>query len=347
MTDMDTKIYPFINDLVFKAIFGQQKNAKLLICLLNAILHRKGAEKIEAVEILNPFNLQEFETDKLTIVDLRAKTRHGEWFTIEVQVESEKSYVARSVYYLSKLYSSQLLEGDDFTKLARATGISITNFRLFPRTLQIQSVFRLKNVESGAELFDAFDLHYIELPKVAENVNVVPKTAFERWIHILKFSAHYCGSASLPEWAKQEEGIPMAVHELERVNADKLYRQLLETREKSDLVWRTRLAEARQDGAQEGIQKGIQVGRQEGIQEGTQKGIQVGRQEGRQEGVGELIRKMLGKGKTPEEVSELTEVSLQEVMRIAGEKQTKSHSKKVSEAPASFGGSKPRRTRKS
>ena len=236
---METKIYPFINDLVFKATFGQQKNAKLLMCLLNAILHRKGLEKIEAVEILNPFNIQEFEADKLTIVDLKAKTRKGNWFSIEVQVEPQKSYIARSVYYLSKLYSNQLIEGDDFTKLTRATGISILNFRLFPETLQIQNVFRLKNVESGTELFDAFELHYIELPKVAENVNAIPQTAFERWVHILKFSAHYCGSKSLPEWAKHEEGIPMAMHELERINADKQYRQILETREKSDLIIRT------------------------------------------------------------------------------------------------------------
>ena len=317
---METKIYPFINDLVFKCAFGQQKNAKLLICLLNAILHRKGRKKIETVEILNPFNIQEFETDKLTIVDVKAKTKEEGWFSIEVQVAPPKSYVARSVYYLSKLYSNQLVEGDDFSKLARATGISILNFRLFPDIPKIQNVFRLKNVESGSELFDAFELHYIELPKVGDNLDVVPKTPFERWVHILKFSAHYCGSVNLPKWAEEEEGIAMAVHELERINADKQYRQLLEAREKSELVHRTLLTEARQEGHQEG--------RQEGRREGLRDGMQQGRKE--------LVQKMLAKGKTPKEISELTDIPLPEVLRFAEANEQKSSPNKVSEVSKPF-----------
>ena len=110
----------------------------------------------------------------------------------------------------------------------------------------------------------------------------------------------------------------MAMHELERINADKQYRQLLETREKSDLVHRTLLTEARQEG----------------------------REEGHLEGRQELIQKMLEKGKTPEEISELTDVSLRDVLRIAGENQKKSVSKKVAETPKPFAVSKPTRTRK-
>jgi hypothetical protein len=64
---------------------------------------------------------------------------------------------------------------------------------------------------------------------------------------VLKYSLHYCGAKQLPEWAKQEEGISMAIQELDRVNSDKTYRQLLETREKSELYVRPRIAESRQD----------------------------------------------------------------------------------------------------
>jgi predicted transposase YdaD len=113
----------------------------------------------------------------------------------------------------------------------------------------------------------------------------------------------------------------MAVQELERINADKQYRQLLETREKSELVFRTLLTEARQDGLEDGRREGIQKGHDE------------------------LIQKMLEKGKTPEEISELTEVSLQDVLRIADESQKKSASNRVAEDPAPFARTKPRRTR--
>ena len=106
----------------------------------------------------------------------------------------------------------------------------------------------------------------------------------------------------------------MAVQELERINADKKYRQLLETREKSELVHRTLLTEARQEGI-----------------------------DARNF---ELIQKMLAKGKTPEEISELTDISLQDVLLIAGKNPKKSPPNRVAETPKPFASSKPRRTRK-
>jgi len=53
-------------DYVFKRIFGDPRNADILIHLLNAIL--KLPEPIVAVEILNPFNDKDFAEDKLTVL---------------------------------------------------------------------------------------------------------------------------------------------------------------------------------------------------------------------------------------------------------------------------------------
>ncbi len=50
-------------DFAFKKIFGSQENVRTLIGLLNAIL--KLQSPITDVEILNPFNYQEFADDKL------------------------------------------------------------------------------------------------------------------------------------------------------------------------------------------------------------------------------------------------------------------------------------------
>jgi predicted transposase/invertase (TIGR01784 family) len=326
---MKSKIYPFINDLVFKCVFGQQKNVKLLICLLNAILHRKGGDTIVGAEILNPFSIQEFEADKLTIVDLKARSKRGEWFSVEVQMESQASYVARSVYYLSKLYSNQLVEGENFTSLARATGISILNFRLFPDNSAVQNVFRLKNTKTDEELFDAFELNFIELPKVLDDPERVPETPFERWIHILKYSTEYYGSPNLPLWAEKEEGIAMAMHQLEKVNADKQYRQLLETREKSELVYRTLLAEA----TQRGLEEGRQMGREEG------------REKGREARDAELVHKMLEKGKSPEEISEILDRSLSDVLRFADNFAKKPSPNRVCEPVPRFSAKIPKKKR--
>ena len=70
-------------DFVFKLLFDDPRNADLLVHLLNSVL--KPKHSIQAVEILNPFDGKEFEGDKLSIVDVKARDSTGAWYVIEVQ----------------------------------------------------------------------------------------------------------------------------------------------------------------------------------------------------------------------------------------------------------------------
>ncbi len=68
----------FINpaiDCVFKAILGSEENIHLLIQFLNGIL--APLCPITTVEILNPYNERDFTTDKLSIVDVKARDDEG------------------------------------------------------------------------------------------------------------------------------------------------------------------------------------------------------------------------------------------------------------------------------
>lgn len=88
-------------DFVFKALFGREDKTsrKLLINLLNDILSAKGEDTISSVTYLNPFNYKEYESDKLSILDIKAKTEKGEMVNIEVQVKQENDYRKRSLTY--------------------------------------------------------------------------------------------------------------------------------------------------------------------------------------------------------------------------------------------------------
>ncbi len=59
-----------INDFAFKKIFGTPENKLVLISLLNAILELPLS--IVDVTIVNPYNLQDFKDDKLSILDMKA-----------------------------------------------------------------------------------------------------------------------------------------------------------------------------------------------------------------------------------------------------------------------------------
>ena len=59
-----------IVDFAFKKIYGTPENRMALISLLNAILNLKLP--IVDVTLQNPYNLQDFKDDKLSILDIKA-----------------------------------------------------------------------------------------------------------------------------------------------------------------------------------------------------------------------------------------------------------------------------------
>ena len=69
-----------INDFAFKKTFGTAENRIALISLLNAILRPKSP--IVEVTLENPFNLQDFQDDKLSRFSIsRRSTARGRFTT--------------------------------------------------------------------------------------------------------------------------------------------------------------------------------------------------------------------------------------------------------------------------
>ena len=83
------KISPRI-DIAFKKIFGVEENKDLLISLINSIVGPD--DQVVDVTILNPYNLKTFITDKLSILDVKARGETGKLFNIEIQITDEADY---------------------------------------------------------------------------------------------------------------------------------------------------------------------------------------------------------------------------------------------------------------
>jgi predicted transposase/invertase (TIGR01784 family) len=86
-------------DFAFKKIFGSPQNSAALIGLLNAILDLK--EPIVGVEVLNPFNYQEFAESKLIVLDVRCQDAAGRMLNVEMQVSIIRGLLERMVFYAS------------------------------------------------------------------------------------------------------------------------------------------------------------------------------------------------------------------------------------------------------
>ncbi|BFD45959.1 MAG: Rpn family recombination-promoting nuclease/putative transposase [Rickettsia endosymbiont of Sergentomyia squamirostris] len=160
------KITPRV-DLAFKKIFGVEENKDLLISLINSIVGQE--DQVAEVTLLNPYNPKSFKSDKLSILDVKAKFVDGKRFNIEIQISDEADYDKRALYYWAKLYTEQLKVAQDYSTLSKAIGIHILNFTSIPNVTKYHNVFHIVEKDSGLLYFKDLELHTIELNKFTDN----------------------------------------------------------------------------------------------------------------------------------------------------------------------------------
>ena len=177
-------------DIAFKKIFGVEENKDLLISLINSVVGSEG--QVSDVTLLNPYNLKNFKTDKLSILDIKARGLDGKLFNIEIQISDAADYDKRALYYWAKIYTEQLKVGEDYSKLSKAIGIHILNFTSIPEAQRYHNIFHITEKESGLLYCKDLELHTIELTKFSNNydeelVDIVAKVnnALDMWIAFL------------------------------------------------------------------------------------------------------------------------------------------------------------------
>lgn len=171
-------------DFVFKRIFGNEKHPEILISFLNAVIKPKNL--IKSVEIRNTDIDKEYLSDKYSRLAIKALTDKGEYVNIEIQVKNEYNMIKRSLYYWSKMFESQIVEGDNYDKLERTICINILDFK-YLRNSNFHNTYRLKEINTNEELTDTMELHFIEIPKLKnyEDTDEVVDM-LEAWISFLK-----------------------------------------------------------------------------------------------------------------------------------------------------------------
>ncbi|MDS4068151.1 MAG: Rpn family recombination-promoting nuclease/putative transposase [Candidatus Competibacter sp.] len=187
-------------DCVFKALLGTEDNRRLLIHFLNAMLGGELAAPITEVEILNPYHERECLTDKLSIVDVKARDQGQRQYQIEIQLLSVAGLPGRIAYGWAELYRSQLKKGDGYDQLKPAYSLWLLGDALWPQRDEALHGFRLRDGQ-GRDLVDHGGIWLVELSKcVVDEVH----SEQERW---LKFFVEGEGldEADLPAWMQTEE----------------------------------------------------------------------------------------------------------------------------------------------
>jgi predicted transposase/invertase (TIGR01784 family) len=187
-------------DCVFKALLGSEENRALLVHFLNAILGSELPSPVTEVQILNPYNEREYLTDKLSIVDVKARDADGRLYQAEIQLLTLADLPARIQYHWAHLYSHQLQKGQDYGLLRPAYSIWLLAEDLLPAEPAYVHRYRLRD-ERGRSLLDHGGIWLFELNKFsAEAVT----TEEQRWLKFFKEGEHLDADAP-PDWMQTPE----------------------------------------------------------------------------------------------------------------------------------------------
>jgi predicted transposase/invertase (TIGR01784 family) len=170
-------------DYACKQVIGNPLFPEITVHFLNAVLNPESP--IVEVEILNPINEQKFESDKLSILDIRAIDQLGRIFNVEVQRTKATGLAKRITYYSAGNFVDQLEQGDGYEQLRPSIGICILTLDLFPYSERpaYHNAFRMRTVD-GFEFTDSLEIHTIELSKVTRaKDNCQVRGPLEQWIH--------------------------------------------------------------------------------------------------------------------------------------------------------------------
>lgn len=248
-------------DFAFKQLFGTKGNEDILIGFLNAMLEPSLHAPITSLQLDDPHLHKAYEDDKLSILDLLATLDNGTQVNVEIQLRNAHDMVKRSLYYWSKLYTSQMQEGMPYHSLRKTITINLLDFVLFSTYEEFHTTGQLWNTQKQQVLNEDIEIHFVEIPKLVkqwreEKINPW-KNAFVRWMLLLPAHEDEHLTRTLEEIAMNQDPIlQKAMNRWENMSHDSSFRRAYEAREKLLLDEQAKLAHAEQKGRKEGIEEG-------------------------------------------------------------------------------------------
>ncbi len=273
-------------DFIFKQIFGAEDNLDVLISFLNAVFEDAGQPLIASATLLNPFLDKDALSDKMSVLDVKARTESGMLVDIEIQLRDQHNMEKRTLFYWAKLFQGQLPEGEDYRQLHKAVTVNVLDFN-YLATDRYHNTFHVHEDTTGQLLTDLLEVHFIELRKL-QTLSLALEPRLIRWMLFLTTQTR----EGLEDLTMQDPAFRKALTTLEFLSQDERTRQLYEERQKGLMTYQANVEGAREEGREEG------------------------RKEGRKEGYENTVRKMLMAGMAIEQIVKFVDLSVEDIQAI-------------------------------
>ena len=102
---------------------------------------------------------------------------------VEMQVAAYEYWAERTLFYLSKMFTEQIHEGEGYDVLEKCIHIGILDFEIFEDTDAFYFRFHLWEDSRHIKYSDKLELHVLELPKLAKHQ--YPETELLSWMQFI------------------------------------------------------------------------------------------------------------------------------------------------------------------
>jgi predicted transposase/invertase (TIGR01784 family) len=213
---------------------------------LNALLERTEKEKIRHIEYVDT-KLSDIEAvdDKVGILDVRVITEKGIHINVEIQLINRYNMVNRTLFYWSRLYSSQIKRGENYKNLRKTITINILNFN-YIESEKYHTVYHLYEDDENTMLTDILEIHFVELLKFLEEQPEL-NNSLNKWLAFLTKPER--GVMEVVEMG--EPAIRKAITVLDMLSRDPETVRLAELRMKKILDEKSMIEGAKQEGKEE------------------------------------------------------------------------------------------------
>ena len=260
------------NDYIFKKIFAKKGNESILKDLLNSILQIK----IKSIEVIADTNLErQLESNKLGILDLKAKVDEDTIVNIEIQIINRYNMIERTLFYWSGLYYNVLQKGEDYKEIKKVIAINILDYNEFEEG-PYHEIAKLRREYLYKILTDKIEIHFIQIPKFKKQRKDM-KTKLDMWMDFIS----QIDEKEVKNAMSKNKEIKKAQEEYEYLTGDEEERRIAFLREKAirdeNSIFDAGKDIGRREGKEEGKEEGIEIGKEQGIEIGKEQGIEIGK----------------------------------------------------------------------
>jgi len=271
-------------------------------------------EEMTILEMLESESVSEPRRDRFNRLEFKVTNSKGELLLVEIRQCREPEYMMRDIHGTPKSVAEWMEIREDCSSVKKIYSIVIPYFIYGEGD---DYLYRGKTTLIGVHTKDTLRLKKYEV----DDLNIPsPKDVFPMYYVIRVNSFHKEKLESYKEewmdYLKNERirpdttapGLREAKQRLDKLamtdEERREYEHYMDTLVRDTDVERTKILEAEI------------AGRKKGLEEGRAEGLEKGRAEGREERTIEIARRLKAKGNTPEEISFITDLTIEEIENL-------------------------------